>query len=57
MIFPTFRLGRHYGKTVRFQDVFGGTHTGIIAYDGELVILDRECKYSPSEIKNFEVVQ
>ena len=57
MIFPTFRLGRHYGKTVRFQDVFGGTHTGIIVYDGELVILDRECKYSPSEIKNFEVVR
>ncbi|WP_298276149.1 hypothetical protein [Ferroplasma sp.] len=57
MIFPTFRLGRHFGQTVRFHDVFGGTHTGIVAYDGKLVILEREYKYSPSEIKNFEVMQ
>jgi len=57
MIFPAFRLGRHFGKAIRFQDVSGGTHTGIVAYDGKLVILDMECKYSPSEIKNFRVMQ
>jgi len=56
MIFKKTRMRLNYRKNVKFMDVFGYIHSGIITYDSDLVILDNFFRYSPKDIKEFRVI-
>jgi hypothetical protein len=56
MIFKKTRMRLNYRKNVKFMDVFGYIHSGIITYDSGLVILDNFSRYSVRDIKEFMVI-